>query len=156
MADYSLIHAAIKALYPQADPAIDYVWSTGDDGVPVMAYWNTERLGELLMVEIDAKTDELAANPRIETATREQFYQTLADREFIDQADVEPAIQGTIPVPLQQLIDQLPAGEQEPAETALINNSTFHIDEDVIRHLMVVYGLTDAQLEELFRYANTL
>lgn len=156
MPEYVHIHKAIKALYPAVDPAIDYIWATGDDGAPFMAYWNTERLGELEMAEVDKKVDEIANNPRIDTVTREQFYQTLADREFIAQEDVAPAIMGTIPVPLQQLIDQLPAGEQEPAETALINNSTFFIDESVIRHLQIIYGMSETQLEELFRYGAAL
>lgn len=47
------IFAAMQRLYPNARPAIDWLWAQGDDG-PYMAHWNTEKLGPLDLAALEA------------------------------------------------------------------------------------------------------
>jgi hypothetical protein len=158
MANYDYIHPAIQELYPGANPTSDYIWATGDDGNPYMAYWDAAKLGELYMAEVDAKCDELAAKgPYVAEIGRRQFFQGFAQRSLITEQEARDAMAiGKIPTTMQTLVDSLPQDEQFAAEMAIIGNIVFHQDHPLTQQLAVAYGWTPDQLQEFWYFASTL
>jgi hypothetical protein len=86
-----------------------------------------------------------------------QFFQQLAMQAVISQDDALAAVRtGTIPAPLQHLIDGLPA-DQQFAATMIVSGATiFERNHPLTSAIGTRYGWSSGQVDDFFRAAGAL
>lgn len=86
-----------------------------------------------------------------------QFFQQLAIMNVITQADALAAVKtGTLPAPLQALINGLPADEQFGATMILSGATTYYRNNPLTIAFGTAYGWTSAQIDAFFTAAALL
>lgn len=95
--------------------------------------------------------------PPIPDILRRQFYQQLSVQNIITQAQALAAVQGgTIPAPLQTVVNALPAAEQFPAQMMLAGDALFSRNHPMSIAIGTAYGWTAAQMDAFFTTASAL
>jgi hypothetical protein len=88
---------------------------------------------------------------------RRQFYQQLSVQGIITQAQALAAVQGgTIPAPLQTVVNGLPSAEQFGATMMLAADATFSRNHPMTIAIGTAYGWTSAQIDSFFQAASQL
>ncbi|KAB2689650.1 hypothetical protein [Brucella tritici] len=90
--------------------------------------------------------------------SRRQFFQQLAVMEIISKEDAKSAMQtGTIPQPLQAIIDQLPTDDDKfNAEMLVIGADTFDRTHPLAETVRISLGWTDEQKADFWRDASKI
>jgi len=99
----------------------------------------------------------LSAPSRVSAISDRQFFQELANREVITTAAALDAVKiGTIPAPLQAIIDPLPPAEKFAAEMLLSGATIFRRDHPLTAAIGATQGMTSEQVDEFFEAASAL
>lgn len=86
-----------------------------------------------------------------------QFFQQLAVLGIINQDEALAAVStGTIPPAMAPLISALPADEQFSAKMILSGATTFERNHPMTQAIGAAYGMSSAQIDQLFLAASQL
>ena len=86
-----------------------------------------------------------------------QFFQELANRELITEAEAEDAVaSGVIPASLLALVEGLPAGQQFSARMFLKGATRFERGHPMTKAIGFAYGMTSEEIDDLWRSAFAL
>ena len=106
-------------------------------------------IAEYVSVEVEPIPDSIS---------RRQFFQQLAVMEIITNAEAVAAMQsGTIPSPLQSIVDDLPTEAEKFASTMLIIGAdSFQIAHPLTEVVRLAMEWTEEQRNNFFRAASQL
>lgn len=94
---------------------------------------------------------------QIEDISDRQFFQALADRGEITEAEALDAVgPGIIPPAMDALIDQLPQEQRFPARMLIRGATRYERQHPIADLIRGLYGWTSDQADDFWRFAATL
>ena len=104
-----------------------------------------------------ALLDSPAPAPIPETISDRQFFQALANRQLITEAEAEDAVaSGVIPASLLELVNTLPSEQRFSARMFLKGATSFERAHPMTEVIGSAYGMTPEQIDQLWLDAHAL
>lgn len=140
---------AIAALRPNAQ------WSLRGPTLADLEWHDTEQSAPT-QAEVDAQLAKSTV-PVPQTISDRQFFQQLAVAGIVSQADALAAVKtGTIPAPLQAIVNAMPTDQQFAAEMIISGATIFQRSHPMTIAIGTAYGWTPDQTDAFFIAAALL
>lgn len=107
--------------------------------------------------DIIAEYEALMANPIPSEISDRQFFQQMAhDGRVTEQEALDAVGSGVIPSAMEALIEMLPTDQQFAARMLVRGATTFRRDHPVTALIGQLYGMSDSEIDDLWRAASVL